>query len=720
VPVSGHFRRFISQLQLPKSLLQSPAANQDILEFPARKGNILQAVIDNSSRKILAWTVSARLDPSNTCQVLLAAQLRTQVVARASRRILRFLQRRGVITLVTAPGDGEVTVVPDETLGEQDPLLTQLLAAVTIGAAPAGPATKRRPVRIVLDPDDRPVAKGELCARAHGFNLHAATRVATNDKPGRERLCRYILRPPLANDRLHILPEGAVRLGFKKPWSDGTASVDLQPLAFIARLAALVPPPRRHLTRYVGVLSSHSGLRSQVVPKPSTTANAAGADRLDSPAIKSRYVPWAELLRRTFAIDIQCAKCGRFTSGPLSTRELPSPAGGKGTMSRRKGPRRDLDVPLPLRFAHAPILAGRMDVMSPHATSFITAGLLACTSSCAPTFMRDADWNDIPPPAACEVIETTHSNGRSSVVRFLYDPAGRLVFGIRENLDSRIIGAAGRGTAVERLTWQGLDLVAAEYLEERPAESCDVCKCYGAGCASIEASRTIERADLAWHGHRLSRVRHTRSDYSEEAEGWRLDAREVSAREIARSRASARAAREPRIEWYQGRVSAVDYGKGQNTTFGYDELGRCVSERRVTIEQKTLAGKLDGATGIVSVPEEVTQALTRQYDQDGKLLLESETVTHSLSVGEGIRTETRYGYDSVGRAVSISTEYSSGPATVASSTTRKLTTYSDGCPARVGALTEAEGAVNSVPAKLGLMDCYTSPGRFYVACFERD
>jgi hypothetical protein len=56
-------------------------------------------------------------------------------VGRASRRILRFLQRRGVITLVTAPGDGEVTVVPDETLAEQDPLLAQLLAAATIGAA---------------------------------------------------------------------------------------------------------------------------------------------------------------------------------------------------------------------------------------------------------------------------------------------------------------------------------------------------------------------------------------------------------------------------------------------------------------------------------------------------------------------------------------------------------------------------------------------------------
>src|SRR5450759_3950009 len=67
-----------------------------------------------------------------------------QVVERASKRILRFLQRRGVITLVTAPGDGEVTVVTDETMGEEDPLLARLLAAATAGAPPAGPVNKRK------------------------------------------------------------------------------------------------------------------------------------------------------------------------------------------------------------------------------------------------------------------------------------------------------------------------------------------------------------------------------------------------------------------------------------------------------------------------------------------------------------------------------------------------------------------------------------------------
>jgi hypothetical protein len=107
------------------------------------------------------------------------------IVERASKRILRFLQRRGVITLVTAPGDGEVTAVTDETMGDKDPLLARLLAAVTAGAPPAGPANKRQPIRIVLDPDERPMGKGALCGQRHGFNLHAAARVAANDEQGR-------------------------------------------------------------------------------------------------------------------------------------------------------------------------------------------------------------------------------------------------------------------------------------------------------------------------------------------------------------------------------------------------------------------------------------------------------------------------------------------------------------------------------------------------------
>jgi hypothetical protein len=58
------------------------------------------------------------------------------------------------------------------------------------------------------------VVKGKLCSQHAGFNLHAQTKVAANDKKGRETLAKYILRPSLANDRLKILDDGNVRLEF--------------------------------------------------------------------------------------------------------------------------------------------------------------------------------------------------------------------------------------------------------------------------------------------------------------------------------------------------------------------------------------------------------------------------------------------------------------------------------------------------------------------------
>jgi len=105
-----------------------------------------------------------------------------QVVHRARKRILRFLQRRGLITLVAAPGDGEVTVMGDESLGESDPLLARLLAAATVGVAPAGPARRQKPVRIVLDADDQPVARERYARRTRGSTCtrRAAWRPTTS------------------------------------------------------------------------------------------------------------------------------------------------------------------------------------------------------------------------------------------------------------------------------------------------------------------------------------------------------------------------------------------------------------------------------------------------------------------------------------------------------------------------------------------------------------
>jgi len=67
--------------------------------------------------------------------------------------------------------------------------------------------------------------------------------------------------------RFELRNEGRVCYRLKTPWKDGTRAVLLDPLDFIGRLCALVPPPRFHMIRYHGVLAGNAKARSEVVPK---------------------------------------------------------------------------------------------------------------------------------------------------------------------------------------------------------------------------------------------------------------------------------------------------------------------------------------------------------------------------------------------------------------------------------------------------------------------
>jgi hypothetical protein len=91
------------------------------------------------------------------------------------------------------------------------------------------------------------------------------------DASGREALCRYVLRPAVAQERVMQGSDGLVRISLKNPLSDGTVAVDLDPLSLLCRMAVSVPPPRFHTVRYAGVLAPASKLRSRIVPKPIAT-----------------------------------------------------------------------------------------------------------------------------------------------------------------------------------------------------------------------------------------------------------------------------------------------------------------------------------------------------------------------------------------------------------------------------------------------------------------
>jgi hypothetical protein len=56
-----------------------------------------------------------------------------------------------------------------------------------------------------------------------------------------------MLRPPLALERLTESTGGPLRYQFRRPWSDGSTALLLDPLALLlGRLAALVPTTPSH------------------------------------------------------------------------------------------------------------------------------------------------------------------------------------------------------------------------------------------------------------------------------------------------------------------------------------------------------------------------------------------------------------------------------------------------------------------------------------------
>src|SRR5262249_48534370 len=220
-----------------------------------------------------------------------------------------------------------------------------------------------------------------LQARCADWDLHAGVTVAGEDRRRLEQLCRYLLRPPIAQDRLTLRSDGTVVVLLKTPWRDGTTALRFAPLTLLERLAALTPRPRINVLLYHGMLAPHAAGRAAAVAygrlpgeqpheeasdasaaltplsrptvgaavlEPNATplgmtasaapgtpiASTAGAPPQSPAALlppgAARVPPrsprrrWADLLHRVFGVDVlACPACG---GGPRST--IGAPGGG--------------------------------------------------------------------------------------------------------------------------------------------------------------------------------------------------------------------------------------------------------------------------------------------------------------------------------------------------------------------------------------------------------
>ena len=186
----------------------------------------------------------------------------------------------------------------------------------------------------VDDPRFGAGTKSPWAAEVNGFNIHAGVMVRAGDREGLERLCRYGARPPFRLERMSLLPDGRVAYLLRKPRRNGAPHLVLDPVHFLARISALVPPPRYPLTRLAGVLAPHSTWRAAVVKygRDETTAPPAPAaekrgkkkkKKTDVSAAEARVpsgprtslgaaivkpvgarIDWASLLRHVYLEDV--------------------------------------------------------------------------------------------------------------------------------------------------------------------------------------------------------------------------------------------------------------------------------------------------------------------------------------------------------------------------------------------------------------------------------
>jgi len=147
-----------------------------------------------------------------------------RLLATIRTRILRLLRRRGVL------GEPEAADAPDP-LAEASAALAGIASAAVQGRAALGPRAGARVLQIGRVPGLPWITStGPRQAHLDGFDLHANVAVAANNRDGLEQLARYVLRPPIAQERLTRTADGRVLLTLKAEWTDGTTALLFEPV----------------------------------------------------------------------------------------------------------------------------------------------------------------------------------------------------------------------------------------------------------------------------------------------------------------------------------------------------------------------------------------------------------------------------------------------------------------------------------------------------------
>jgi len=222
------------------------------------------------------------------------------LVKTIAHRVAKYLEKNGIIAK-----DDET---PLQLNIPTDEGFSQLQAASSSYRFLLGPNKGKKALNLKTEADRDHMGKGGLVGKYSGFTLHAGVAVDCGQREKLEKICRYIARSAISEERFSVNARGQVIYRLKTPYDNGTQQIMFETIEFMEKLAALVPRPKVHLTRFHGALAPNYKFRKLIVPVPDTSIETYEKENGKN---SKKRITWAQLLKRVFKIDMEtCSSCG--------------------------------------------------------------------------------------------------------------------------------------------------------------------------------------------------------------------------------------------------------------------------------------------------------------------------------------------------------------------------------------------------------------------------
>ena len=143
-----------------------------------------------------------------------------QVLAQIIKRLTKYLERQKII-IKDNDQDFQLNISEEDTF-------SRLQASSVTYRFATGPSKGKKAMVLRSVPDGDHNAKSGLVVKNSGFSLHAGVATKAHERDKLEKICRYIARPAVSEERLSLNVRGEVVYKFKKPWPASCEAVQLR------------------------------------------------------------------------------------------------------------------------------------------------------------------------------------------------------------------------------------------------------------------------------------------------------------------------------------------------------------------------------------------------------------------------------------------------------------------------------------------------------------